>query len=165
MDAKKTANIYTAVANPNPEAIVIWCSDPRFQEAILGFIATDLKLEFGQYVPFTVAGGPGTLGRPMELPKEFKFIKDRLELFHEHFKSIKRVIIINHEDCAYYKKLARAGELLTKLQEHCHASHDDMGLLKQIFNSTLKHLGVELDMYYARFTDETHTRVSFEHVL
>lgn len=165
MDAKKYANIYSAVTNPSPEAIIIWCSDPRFQEAILSFIANDLKLEFGQYVPFTVAGGPGTLGRPMELPKEFKFIKDRLELFREHFKSIKRVIIINHEDCAYYKKLAKAGELLTKLQGHCHASREDMGLLRQVFDNMLKHLGVELDMYYARFTDESHTHVGFEQVL
>jgi len=157
MDAKKVYSVPVKVA---PEAIIIWCSDPRFQKAIMAFVSDELKLAPGAYVPFTVAGGPGALGRPTELPKEFKFMKDRLDLFKEHFSSIKRVIIINHEDCAYYKMVS--GKLGSLLPFHKHLECDDMKLIKSVFQKLLSHLGMKLELYYAKFVDESHTQITIE---
>lgn len=152
--------VYKVPVTVAPEAIVIWCSDPRFQEAILQFVWDELKLAPGTYVPFTVDGGSSALGRPSELPKEFKFIKDRLELFREHFTSIKRVVIINHEDCAHYRMLS--GKLGALLPFHKHLECDDMKLIKTVFQKLLAHLGMKLELYYAKFVDESHTQITIE---
>ena len=84
---------------------MVYCGDPRFQEAFDGFIANELKLAKGQYIPLVVGGGAGVLAHPEKLPKEFKFMKERLELYSQAFHSIRRVILINHEDCKYYDSL------------------------------------------------------------
>ena len=55
-----------------PSAVVIYCSDPRFQTAFDNFIANDLHLAKGDFVPIVIAGGGGALARPHALPKEFK---------------------------------------------------------------------------------------------
>jgi hypothetical protein len=151
---------YTVLKTAEPRAIVIHCSDPRFQDAFQKFIEGTLGLEKGKYIPFVVAGGAGALARPDSLPKEFKFMKERLELFREHFKSIDRIILINHEDCAYYKNLGRA---LSTLQSfHVHLPLDDMKLIEQVFARLLSHLGMQLDLYYAKFANDSHTQVTFE---
>ena len=58
MPTQGEAKIYNAVQNPTPEAIVVYCGDPRFQEAFEGFIANELKLAKGQYIPMIVAAAP-----------------------------------------------------------------------------------------------------------
>ena len=154
---------YTVLAKAVPDAVVIYCSDPRFQDAFEKFIEGDLGLAKGQYIPFVVAGGAGALARPETLPKEFKFMKERLELFREHFKSIRRVVLINHEDCAYYKNLSSSA--LGSLQRfHVHLPSDDLKVVEQVFARLLSHLGIQLEMYYARFTDDDHTQVKFEKI-
>jgi hypothetical protein len=103
-----SANVYEAMPTVRPEAIVLHCSDPRFQTAFAPFIENELGLAKGRYVPFVVAGGAGVLANPERRPKEFKFLKDRFELFHGQFASLRRLVLINHEDCAYYRMLAQA---------------------------------------------------------
>src|SRR5437867_6285642 len=104
---------YTAIQNPKPEAIVVYCSDPRFQTAFEQFLTNELGLRKGGYIPLVIGGGAGVLGHPEQLPKEFKFVKDRFELYREHFPTIHRLVLINHQDCKYYDSLrARIFHLL-----------------------------------------------------
>lgn len=155
---------YSAPSEASPDALVIYCSSPRFQAAFQEFIEDTLGLAKGQYIPFVVAGGPGALARPFTLPKEFKFMKDRLELLTTQFKSVKRIIFINHEDCAYYKNLPVqvVGNLLSKL--HIHLARKDLELITQVFTRTFSHLGVQLELYYARFANPEHTQVVFDRI-
>jgi len=42
---------YPALPHPEPEAIVVFCGDPRFQSAIRSFIEDELGLHEGEYLP------------------------------------------------------------------------------------------------------------------
>lgn len=165
--ADSSEKTYGVLHEPKPTAIVVYCSDPRFQTAFDDFIAKELHLEKGQYVPFVVGGGAGVLANPEKLPKEFKFIKDRLELFRQQYPSIKRVVLINHEDCAYYGMLREKivnflGSFGKNINEK---SREDMVLIADIFGRLLSHLsGYSLELYYAKFTDDTHSKVEFEKI-
>jgi hypothetical protein len=162
-----SARTYSVLHEAKPTTIVVYCSDPRFQSAFSDFIKNELHLEEGQYVPFVVGGGAGVLANPEKLPKEFKFIKDRLELFRQHYPSIKKVVLINHEDCAYYGMLREKlvnflGSFGKNINEK---SREDMVLIADIFSRLLSHLsGYSLELYYAKFTDETHSKVEFEKI-
>ena len=153
-------DIYPVLKDVTPEAVVIYCSDPRFQAAFREFIENGLGLVPGKYIPLVVDGGAGVLGRPESLPKEFKFVKERLEMFKERFCSIRRVILINHEDCTYYDMLS--SKLSSFIPAHLHLPHEDMKLIHHVFSRLLSHLGLKLELYYAKFVDERHTLIKIE---
>jgi hypothetical protein len=156
--------MYNAVQNPTPEAIVVYCGDPRFQEAFDGFIANELKLARGQYIPMIVGGGAGVLAHPEKLPKEFKFMKERLELYAQNIHSIRRVILINHEDCKYYTSLKE--RVLGFAGAHSVLDHarEDMPLIAQVFRRLLAHLNLPVELHYASFADPEHTKIVFDQI-
>ncbi len=160
------AQTYQIEPEAQPRVIVVHCSDPRFQSAFDRFIEKELGLKKGEFVPFVVGGGAGVLAHPEKLPKEFKFMKERFELFRQNYPSIKRIVLINHEDCAYYKTLKQ--RVLGVLGQHAQfllqQPRDDMLLIEKIFNRFLPHLGYSLELYYAKFTDETCSQVVFERI-
>lgn len=158
--------VYEAMPRAHPEAIVLHCSDPRFQTAFEPFIENELGLHKGQYIPVVVGGGAGVLANPERRPKEFKFLKDRFELFHGHFASLRRLVLINHEDCLYYRLLAQE---VPGLQGHGldspHWPRDDLPPIAQTVHRLLPHLGWDIELYYARFAAADHSHVAFDRVL
>ena len=147
----------------SPDTIVICCSSSRFQPAFKEFIKDQLGLSEGDYIPFILPGAGGGLARPNILPKDFKIMKERLELLQKEYKSVRRVVIINHEDCAYYRSLKdRVPEFIRSF--HSHVSQDDMKVISQVFANLLSHLKMQLECYYAKFADADHTQVTFEKV-
>ncbi len=157
------ANVFPGIVDPKPEAIVITCSDPRFHSAFRQFVEGSLGLTPGTYIPFTVAGGAGVFARPDTLPKEFKFMRDRIELLKRRFGSLKRVIGISHEDCAYYQELRQKAAWLGK-PFHAHLPREDMKLVAQVYARSLAHLGMPLEMYYAHFVEGDPARVVIDRV-
>lgn len=158
------ARHYPAVQSPKPEAVVVYCSDPRFQIAFEQFVTTELNLPRGSHVPIVIGGGAGVLGRPEQLPKEFKFLKDRFEFFRERFPSIRRVVLINHQDCLYYenlkaKVLSLLGARLARGQEF---AREDLALIARVCDRLLAHLGWTVDLYYAKFADAERSKILFE---
>lgn len=166
LEPTKSQPAYGVVSDPKPQAIVVYCSDPRLQPAFEQFIAQELHLAKGQYIPLVVGGGAGVLGHPEQLPKEFKFLKERFEIYREHFPSIRRLVLINHEDCKYYKSLkSKACRLLgSQLGHSLHVAFDDLTLVRHAFQHLLSHLGFALEFYYARFADPDRQKVVFEKV-
>lgn len=153
--------VYEAVQGPRPEAIVVHCSDPRFQRAFDGFIEKELGLAQGQFVPIVVGGGAGVIARPERLPKEFKFMKDRFELMLKQFSSIRRIVLINHEDCKYYGTLKdRVLGLLGERQP----PRNDLTAVARVFETLLSAMRVSVELYYARFADPEHSKITFERV-
>lgn len=159
-------NVYDAILETRPEAIVVYCSDPRFQMAFEAFLGNELGLTKGRFIPLVVAGGAGVLARPLTLPKEFKFMKDRLELFRSHFPSLTRVVLINHEDCAYYRQLSSriVGFQTDRTEDLGTQPRGDLELTAGVFNRFLPHLGLSVELYYAGFADISHGKVIFERV-
>lgn len=83
---------YDALVDPQCEAIVVHCSDPRFQRAFTEFTTRELGLGIGDFMPLIVSGGASVLAHPLRLPKEFKFMRDRLEFYRSVMPSLKRVV-------------------------------------------------------------------------
>lgn len=77
-------------------ALVVFCSDPRYREAIVEFLGTKDIVRYDQAV---MPGGPA-----MILQDSFTFTSDRprLKLLLDEHK-ITRVIGIAHLGCAYYR--------------------------------------------------------------
>lgn len=156
--------LYQAITNPKPEAIVVYCSDPRFQLAFDQFIEKELGLPKGAFLPLIIGGGAGVLGHPEQLPKEFKFLKERFELYRDVFPSLRRVVLINHEDCRYYEFLKRKllGFLSPRFAIPPEHARVDLSLVAKAVKHLLPHLGFATEFYYARFADTERTRVVFE---
>jgi carbonic anhydrase len=83
-----------------PEALVIHCADPRFQDAFRGFVTRELGLK--NYAPLVIGGSIHAVGSKEALPKNFDVLWDQITFFVNQAK-INQVIVINHADCAWYK--------------------------------------------------------------
>jgi hypothetical protein len=158
--------LYAVPHDAKPTALVVYCSDPRFQVAFEDFLGHELGLAKGTYIPTVVGGGAGVLGHPEQLPKEFKFLKERFETYREVFPTARRLILINHEDCRYYEalkgKVLAALGLRTGFAEHY--ARTDLSLVSRAFKHMLSHLGYSVEYYYARFANPEHTKIEIEKV-
>jgi hypothetical protein len=159
-------NVYDAMPRTRPEAVVVYCGDPRLQTAFVPFIENELGLPKGQYIPVVVGGGAGVLANPEKLPKEFKFMKDRFELIHRAFPSVQRAVLINHEDCIYYRLLAERipGFLSGAASGLRHRPGADMERIARVFDRLLSHLGLRPELYYAKFAGGDDSKVTFDRV-
>jgi len=149
----------------HPKAIVIHCSDPRFQKAFRDFIVNELHLHDGEYIPFVISGGVAALAEPQKLPKEFKFIKERIDLFTGLFKSIHRVVLINHEDCRHYDMLkSTLGSIF--LQHAAHMTDRQIKDLRNVAGMIMGFVapGFQLETYYARIVRNGGVTVHFEKI-
>jgi len=164
--AATARKLYRAVPDAKPTAIVIYCSDPRFQTAFHEFVEHELGLGEGMTIPIVVGGGAGVLGHPEQLPKEFKFLRERLEQYKDIFPTVRRIVLINHEDCRYYETLkSRVLSLLgSRFNLARHFEREDLSLVSGAFRHFLSHLGYTIDFYYARFADPGHTKIEIEKV-
>jgi len=164
-EAQQPEALYAAAPNPRPEAIVVHCSDPRFQGALREFLERGLGLETGGYVPVVVAGGVPVLARPYLLPQEFRFLRERFERHRTDFPSLRRLILINHEDCRYYEMLKSRG--LAFFGMHLHGAdlpRADLAEAAKACAELLAHLGLEIELHHARFADAEHRRVKIDPV-
>lgn len=164
-DTNTTQKVYSLIES-DPTALVIHCSDPRFQKAFKEFINSELGLKDGDYVPLIVSGGTGPLSEPFKFPKEFKFMKERIEFFLGHFHKLRHIILINHEDCKYYEALKKTlgNSFLSRAVDMIERQKVD---LQAVTLNLVKLLGPELhgELYYARFADELRKSVVFDRIL
>lgn len=92
---------YPLVTGP-PQALVIHCVDSRFQSAFRQFLAEELGIT--RYFPIVIGGGIHAFGLQNLLPKNFKIIWQQIKFVLEVAKP-KQVVIINHEDCLWYRHM------------------------------------------------------------
>jgi hypothetical protein len=86
-----------------PTAIVIHCGDERFQKAFRRFIEEDLNIQ--SYVPIVILGGVHAFGFKDLLPKQHKVLFEQIKYLIKE-RGIRRIIIINHEDCKWYERFS-----------------------------------------------------------
>jgi hypothetical protein len=89
-----------ALVTTPPEAVVVHCSDFRFQAAIHDFVQTELRLH--SYDLLAVPGGPHFASAGNFLPKHYTVGKQHLKFLIE-FHQLKRCVLIDHADCAFFK--------------------------------------------------------------
>jgi hypothetical protein len=140
-----------------PRALVVHCGDHRFQAAFQEFLNRSLGLA-GNYDLIVIPGGPQSLTLVEFLPK-FSWASWRWLRFFVENHEIGRLILIQHQDCAWYKSLPL----------HLHASaeprqrqEEDLRKLAQALRREFPQLRAEL--YYAAWDEKDQGKVEFEAV-
>lgn len=100
------------------DTLIIMCSGIGFIQKVLEFIHQDLKLADTDYDLLAVPGGAHSLGITAFLPK-FRWALEHWIKFLVQEHQIKRVIIIDHKNCAWFDKLAISDpEFIGRAQSH-----------------------------------------------
>ena len=146
---------YEAITSPKPNTIIINCSDPRFKIAFRAFIIEGLELSQGEFVQINVAGGPAALAHRKTKYNGFWYLIDQIRFFLRHFESIKKIVLIGHEDCGFYKTIADHPDKKDPEKK-------DLPRAIEAIHETLD--GREVKSYYASFTDENRAEIVFEEV-
>lgn len=124
------------------DTLVVHCGDYRFQLALYDFLNHTLNL--ASYDLMVVPGGPLglTFGEPF--PK-FGWASWRWMRFFVEQHKLTRLVLIQHQDCGFYKSMAEhlnfATEQLRERQEQ------DLRRVREGMSRELPHLAV--DLYYA----------------
>lgn len=132
-----------APTNKPSDTLIIHCADHRFQGAFKKFIAEDLGISV--FNPIVIAGG--ALALSSDHFEKFGYIWDQIDFFIED-RGIRRVILINHEDCAWYQ------------YEHPDSKPDELKELGRSDLSTAaanvrdKHPGVEISLFWAELNGD-----------
>ncbi|UCE65240.1 MAG: hypothetical protein JSU85_10215 [Candidatus Zixiibacteriota bacterium] len=88
-----------ALENKPSHTLVIHCVDHRFQQAFRGFIVNELGIAV--FNPIVIAGG--TFALSSEHFSRYAYIWDQVDFFITK-GDVRKVILINHDDCLWYKK-------------------------------------------------------------
>jgi hypothetical protein len=121
--------------------LVVHCGDYRFQAAFHDFLSRGLNL--GTYDLMVIPGGPLSFTLDEHLPKYRWAARKWLHFFVEVHK-LSRVILIQHQDCGFYKSMPASLFVSSDLRE---CQERDLRRVRDILSGELPHLAV--DMYYA----------------
>ncbi len=135
--------------------LVIACADGRWRDHIEDFVATALKVD-PAYDLLMVPGGAEPLALADLIPKDFSFLRRRLEmLVRAH--GTRRIILIAHENCGWYRE-RKIGPFTVDVQARQIADlRRARGYMTDWFE------GATVETYFAR-VDGTPPRASFEAV-
>ncbi len=141
------------------DALVLQCSDPRFQDAFYNFV----RQELGVKKPATIGipGSTASFGVQTFLPKSWHALRKQIELMVEH-NDFPRVILINHDDCRGYASVARWLGRFVNLgtEQRRHLKTLAEYLRKDYLPNS------QLEMYQARIVEqESKKTIKFERVL
>jgi hypothetical protein len=127
----------------HPDALALYCSDGRFTEAVEELLHS---LGHARLDTLTMAGGPGLfnlwiagVGDSTSIAAGAKF------LIEAH--RIKRVILIAHEGCGYYRKHL-AGRAPADIR---HQQEDDLRLAARTLETARS--GLRVDAFYAKVAE------------
>lgn len=126
----------------DPEVLVLRCSDHRFQAGYDEFLNVHLKLS-SNYDLLAIPGGPQCLTLAEYLPK-FAWAGWRWFRFLLEKHAPKRIVLIAHQDCGWYKKLPASLIRFTDLRNR---QEDDLRRARNLLLREFSHLEVEL--YFA----------------
>jgi hypothetical protein len=128
----------------NTEVLVIHCSDHRFQAGFYEFLNRCLNLE-ENYDLLVLPGGPQCLALVEYLPK-FSWAGWRWFRFLVDSHDLKRLILLQHQDCMWYKELPLH---LHSSPEPRERQEQDLRRARAALAKERPELGIEL--YYASF--------------
>ena len=124
------------------ETMIIHCGDYRFQTAFYEFINHSLNLN-GNYDLMVIPGGPLSLRLFEYLPKYSWASWKWLRFFFERH-GIRRLILIQHQDCAWYQTMPAHLHQHSELRQR---QEQDLRSIKTTLKKDFPMIAVEL--YYA----------------
>jgi len=138
-----TANDYFMINRPS-DTLVFHCVDHRFQEAFRKYIFKELSIDV--YNPVVIAGGAYAICNDGD--KNYEYIWDQIDFFIEK-GGIKRLILINHEDCKWY------GKENPNLESSDLKEKGKFDLLRAANKVKVKYPGVEVISVWAELSGES----------
>lgn len=138
-----------------PVALVVHCGDHRLQAAFNEFLNKELGLG-GNYDLFVIPGGPQSLTLVEYLPK-FSWASWRWFRFFVENHEITRLILIQHQDCAWYKSLPLHLHSSPEPREH---QEEDLRKIGRVLRKDFPELRVEL--YFAAW--DSSERITLESI-
>ncbi len=150
--AKKTYSLN----NEKSDTIVFCCSDPKYQEAFQLFLSRELKLK--AYAPLILPGASQLLTFSDSVPK-FSTALLRSLRFLVKEQGVKHIVVIMHEDCAWYRVFVPA--FLEMKGDAKDQQIQDMVATKRLIQEEFP--GVDVRMFYAAVGPEK--KVEFSEIL
>lgn len=98
-----TTQLASTLHDSDAEVLVIHCSDHRFQAGFYEFLNSRLNLQ-ENYDLLVLPGGPQCLTRVEYMPK-FSWAGWEWMRFLVDAHGLKRLVMIQHQDCGWYKEL------------------------------------------------------------
>lgn len=152
-------------------AVAVYCSDPRFQGAFSDYLDS-VKLGRGQYCPLVLAGGPSPLIHSKFNESEFDTVARRIRLHCRHSPDIRSLILFGHEHCLFVDEIPEGkltfGRAINRDRQQRHDLHYVVDSVQKGVESKLLTLLTELDLElqarFARFVDQSRTRIAFEDI-
>ncbi len=130
-----------AITGAKPEAIVLHCSDPRYQAHFHEFLSEHLGIQ--SYGLIATPGGAQLL-RTVDLLPKFSWAGWRWTKFVMNIAGPARFILIGHDDCRWYS----AGPFWHRGGNIRELVVDDMRKVRQ--EITERFPGVNVELYFAR---------------
>lgn len=133
----------TETPPPQVRAIVLCCSDPRFD--MIDRIRERYNLKKGEAFPIVVPGGPDPLANPELMEWKCRSEKEDVNIILDpkhHFPFLKIVIVAEHEDCACIKHYGFTDP---------HHGKKDFPAIREFFSARAPDL--KLEMLYYSFKD------------
>lgn len=154
---------YSVLPEAKPTVLVVHCGDPRFLGAIKQFLQDEHGLSDGDYIPFVPPGSVAQLSLPNARPKDFKVAREGIEFYLTHVASVRKVILINHEDCKKYGALVALPQFLFGMKNVSERQRHDLqwasGVLEKLSGRPL-----EMKKYYLKYSNPEHTEAVFNEV-
>ena len=144
------------VKRTSTDVLVVHCSSFRFQAGLHDFLNQGLNLS-GNYDLLVIPGGPQPLTLVEYLPK-FSWAGWKWFRYLVEAHDLKRLILIAHEDCGWYRELPLHLHTVSDLRQR---QEEDLRRAKAKLTKEFPALRVEL--YYAAW--DSSDRVTVERVM
>jgi hypothetical protein len=141
--------LLSTLREPETDVLAIHCSDYRFIPGYHEFLSNQLKLD-GNYDLLAIPGGPQCLTLVEYLPK-FSWSGLKWFRFLVDAHSVKRLILFQHQDCAWYRTIPLH---LHTSQEPRERQEEDLMRAKAALGKERPSLSIEL--YYAGWDASKH---------
>jgi len=137
--------LVSKIESSETQVLAVHCSDHRFQGALREFLDQTLGLK-ANYDVLVVPGGPQCLAETPYLPK-FGWVSRKWFRFLIEAHSLQRVILIAHQDCRWYTRLAEYEAHGARGFPGRERQERDLGWVRDFLASDFPKLSVET--YYA----------------
>ncbi len=147
-----TMQLSSTLRQPLTEVMVVYCSDYRFQAGYQEFLNHNLGLN-GNYDLLVIPGGPQSLTLVEYLPK-FSWAGWKWLKFLADAHSLKRLILIQHQDCKWYGTVPLHLHSSVELRQR---QEEDLLRVKAVVAERRPELRLEL--YYAGWDASEHITI------
>jgi hypothetical protein len=136
------------------DTLAIHCGDYRFQQAFHEFLTATLKLGEA-YDLMVLPGGPLSLTHQLSHSEDTHSARKWTRFFIDNH-NIKRVILIQHQDCGWYKSMSSKLHDPANLRQR---QEQDLTRAAEVLKETFPNLNLRVELYVASWDADDHITI------